>query len=98
MASFSTRGEGAELGNDLNRGGEGKHGGEEGCAEPPGGTPGGGQRNRGQPDRPTREWRRKEVNRYDGYFAVIWILVGGQNGKNHDGPEEGLVLLLLGID
>ena len=34
-------------------------------------------------------------------LGVIWILVGGQNGKNHDVPNqtaEALLPLLLGID
>ena len=29
------------------------------------------------------------------HLVVIWILVGGQNGKNNDGPEEGLVLFII---
>ena len=35
------------------------------------------------------------MNRYNGNLVVLCDLVGGYNGKNHDGPEEGLLLLLL---
>ena len=44
------------------------------------------------------ELRTKQPNRYGVTLNVICDLVGGQNGKIDDGPEEGLLLLLLGID